>query len=272
MKYYKWMYEDAKTVHRVPSFVWINLQDALDMKEEVKGWACSLDDCDDDERFNLYEMDGPEPVETHLLFRTHMIPTRRYPPLSSEEFQEVHEYFEGVKWDYFGMKDSDKDLELFFRYATTAKVLKSTADPWGYGIKEAYIPLPMAMHQMNLNEDVISIVRLITEDPDLFNEDWEELGIDDPQIFETNLWPYPFDLDTIVGDENVVARLDDIKYYLVNLGVEITGLEYESIGDPDFEWAITFKEKGIDGRVWAGFDWLFGDERGDGLNNLKALI
>ena len=41
MKFYKWVYDDAETIHRIPGFVWADLQDAIDMKDEYLDWTFS---------------------------------------------------------------------------------------------------------------------------------------------------------------------------------------------------------------------------------------
>ena len=97
--------------------------------------------------------------------------------------------------------------------------------------------------------DPKKIARLITEDPDT----WEDLGIEAPVFNKT--WDFPFDLSTIIADAAIVSGLDDIKYELQNIGASITGLVHEDIGDPDFEWGITFTLNDQDGLFWVGGDW-----------------
>jgi hypothetical protein len=91
-------------------------------------------------------------------------PYREYQSLNHDEFKEVHTYFESKPYDFFGLRAaSNEDLNLFFRYAATAGALVSTADPWGKGVGEAYIAVPVLMQNLNLDldEDILKIASLI---------------------------------------------------------------------------------------------------------------
>jgi len=153
MKYYKWMNTDKDEITMIPGFAFGSLADAIEMEDEVRSWIES-------DNLNLYEFEGPNPIDTHLMFRSSMIYFRKYEPLSKEGLKYAIEYFNDKPYDYFGLAISDTDTitidgtkitstQLFNRLLKTIPAMHSTVDSWGYKVTEYIVSVSCKMKKIN---------------------------------------------------------------------------------------------------------------------------
>ena len=96
MIYYKWMYESASSIHRVPGFVFLSMADVQQYSKEFEAWCYGEGDK------NLYTFRGMKPTQIKQYLTSYF--GRRTPSYPAKDLDraEVSKYL-----DYFAQKPDD---------------------------------------------------------------------------------------------------------------------------------------------------------------------
>lgn len=107
MQYYKWMHEDDQEIYRIPGFVFMNLEDAINFSEDFEDWCYSNNN---QKSKNLYTFIGVDPTPIKQILTSHFgFPTkpRKIPHIPN--IKKALAYFDTKDVDHFTYADSAND-------------------------------------------------------------------------------------------------------------------------------------------------------------------
>jgi hypothetical protein len=113
MQYYKWMFDDSKSVRRIPGFVFLSIEDAVKFSDAFETW------CYGDHPKALFTFKGVEPTRIKQNLNSRFLDRTAWRELSNQELQKAMLYFDKKPREYFLMAVGAKDIPLMLSIAQT---------------------------------------------------------------------------------------------------------------------------------------------------------
>lgn len=121
--YYKWMYEAAPEVTRVPGFVFMSVEDAMAYSKDFDDWTYG-----DKSQKHLFSFKGVSPTQFPIMFGSCLgLRDDRRPPakLSNQDVNKYMQFFAKQPEDFFMLAAATQEHEnMFLALAATVGCLK----------------------------------------------------------------------------------------------------------------------------------------------------